>query len=63
MKKSYITTAIVAFIAVLLTTVFVIVKNNLPGQNPSVTDGNGDKVDETEYEAAVDFSSETASRF
>lgn len=61
LKKSYITTAIVAFIAVLLTTVFVIVKNNLPGQNPSVTDGNGDKVDETEYEAAVDFSSETAS--
>ena len=55
MKKSYITTAIVAFVAVLLTTVFVIVKNNLP-QPGATTDGP--KVDEEAYLQAVSFSGE-----
>ena len=55
MKKSYITTAIVAFVAVLLTTVFVIVKNNLP-QPGATTDGP--KVDEESYLQAVSFSGE-----
>jgi len=55
LKKSYITTAIVAFVAVLLTTVFVIVKNNLP-QPGATTDGP--KVDEESYLQAVSFSGE-----